>query len=392
MRFFYLILGFILVMGASISCEQLSYDYNEIENNYEIIRDFLSATEANGVFVDDVLFKENGKLEILFSDNNHFIIKGNDLQLITIGINGRWYINEDPSNYSTEKQSFNDIVKQHNGYTDILYAISEEYETWTFHFIGRPSIIVPKTVYSRDFDSVILSINHRGYNVLAPENTLPAFRLARLKGFRYVETDVRFTADNIPVLLHDDSIDRTSDGKGKIRDLSFSQIRKFDFGKWKSSEYKGTQIPSLDEFLSLCKDIGLHPIIELKVGNDEQIGQIIQEVENYGLSEKTVYISFNPSLLKIVLDKQITATIAVLSSKAGDNSLDQIIGFEAQPPPILNSSEYDDDLVSKCCQLSIPLWVWTINSEERVLSLPKYISAVTSDSIHAGRIMSGLNK
>ena len=83
-------------------------------------------------------------------------------------------------------------------------------------------------------NSGVLSVNHRGYSAIAPENTLPAYRLSKEKGFRYVETDVSFTSDGVPVLLHDASIDRTSDGTGKIAEMTFEQVRQYDFGSWKS--------------------------------------------------------------------------------------------------------------------------------------------------------------
>ena len=93
--------------------------------------------------------------------------------------------------------------------------------------------------YYRDYKiSVdgVMSINHRGYSAEAPENTLAAFRMSKEMGFDAVECDVRFTKDGVPVLLHDEKVDRTSNGKGKIGDLTLEQVRKLDFGSWKSAE------------------------------------------------------------------------------------------------------------------------------------------------------------
>ena len=100
----------------------------------------------------------------------------------------------------------------------------------------------------------IKAVAHRGYSTEAPENTLPAFRLAKENGFDYVECDVVFTSDNVPVLLHDSSIDRTSNGEGKISSLTYEEVSQYDFGSWFSEEYAGVKIPTFDEFLKLCID------------------------------------------------------------------------------------------------------------------------------------------
>lgn len=109
----------------------------------------------------------------------------------------------------------------------------------------------------------IRAVNHRGYCTEAPENTLSAFRLSKKMGFRYVECDVSFTSDTVPVLLHDSTVDRTSNGSGNISAMTLEQVKALDFGSWKSAEYAGEKIPTFEEFMLLCKQIGLHPYIEI---------------------------------------------------------------------------------------------------------------------------------
>lgn len=92
---------------------------------------------------------------------------------------------------------------------------------------------------------------HRGALSLFPENTLPAFVEAVRLGAAMIEFDVRFTKDRRLVILHDFSVDRTSDGKGKIFDLTFDEVRALDFGAWKGERFAGTTIPTLDETLAV---------------------------------------------------------------------------------------------------------------------------------------------
>lgn len=388
MKHFCFLLALFLCVEGFLSCNKLS---SEINKDYNVIKHHLSEVANNNCFINDVSRNSEGKINVIFSDNHNIIIENLDFQLVTIGLDGRWILNGIPSSYSTEENTASDVIKTKEGKEGMLFALSEAYEDWTFHFIGQSPITIKKTIYSEDFDNVMLSINHRGHSALAPENTLPAFRLARLKGFRYVETDVRFTSDNVPVLLHDDSIDRTSNGTGKIGELTLSQALQYDFGSWKSDDFSGTQIPSLYDFLLLCKSIGLHPVLELKIGTKEQISLIVDMVEKLGLADDTIYISFSSTLLGRLLEKRPSSVYAFLTSKIDEKTFSTILSFKSVNIPILNTNQYDDESIEKCQELNIPLWVWVINSEDKILSLPSFISAVTSDKIHAGRLKKGIN-
>ena len=104
-----------------------------------------------------------------------------------------------------------------------------------------------KEVSSINYDLNVKAINHRGYSYESPENTIPAYIMSKDKGFTYVEGDVAFTKDNVAVLLHDNTIDRTSNGSGKITDFYYQELLQYDFGSWFSSEYEGVKIPTFKE-------------------------------------------------------------------------------------------------------------------------------------------------
>lgn len=387
MRPVFFLLGLFTVVNLCLSCTSISLGQESV-SDYQAISALLHEALERDVFVDNVLQRDDENTEVSFSNNHRLELRSKDLQVITIGLDGRWYINGNQSSYLTERDSANEIVGHINGSIGSLCALTEWYEHWTFHFIGQPSITIQKTIYSKDYDDVVLSINHRGYSTLAPENTLAAFRLSRLKGFRYAETDVQFTKDNIPVLLHDDTIDRTSNGQGRINELSFAQVRQYDFGNWKSIDYQGTLIPSLDEFLIFCKESGLHPVLELKVGTKEQVSLVVDRVNELGLADDTIYISFSPILVTRVIEKKPSANVALLSSKVDDNTIKIVNSMKSEKAIAINANDYREETIAKCRESNIPLWVWVINKEETVLSLSSYITAVTSDSLHAGRLIS----
>ena len=99
----------------------------------------------------------------------------------------------------------------------------------------------------------IAVIGHRGGRALAPENTLAAFRNAILLGADYVEVDVRATRDGKLVIMHDSTVNRTTDGQGAVRDLDFAAIRALDAGSKFSAQYAGEKVPTFDEVLDLCR-------------------------------------------------------------------------------------------------------------------------------------------
>ena len=145
-------------------------------------------------------------------------------------------------------------------------------------------------------------ISHRGANRRAPQNTIPAFRKSLEIGVDGFETDVHLTQDGVPVICHNYDIEATSNGKGPIRDKSFEELRKFDFGSYFSTVYVETKIPALDEFLALCKENPVKVMnIELKPPKDKSLEIVkitIDKVKEYGLFNSLIISSFSPAIIK----------------------------------------------------------------------------------------------
>ena len=100
----------------------------------------------------------------------------------------------------------------------------------------------------------MLVIGHRGAPSLAPENTIPSFTKAIELGVDYIEFDVRTSKDEVLVVIHDDKVDRITDSKGLVSELTWKQLTSLDAGSWFSKEFEGVRIPSLDEVLRLAKE------------------------------------------------------------------------------------------------------------------------------------------
>jgi glycerophosphoryl diester phosphodiesterase len=107
-------------------------------------------------------------------------------------------------------------------------------------------------------------IGHRGARAHAPENTLSGIRTAARLGARWIEVDVKLTRDAVPVLMHDDMLDRTTDGRGPVKELDLADLRRLDAGSWFGPQFGGERVPVLDEVLALCGELGLGINIEIK--------------------------------------------------------------------------------------------------------------------------------
>lgn len=107
-------------------------------------------------------------------------------------------------------------------------------------------------------------IGHRGAAAYAPENTLAGFHAAKALGCTWVEFDVRLTADNALIICHDDALARTTGARGRISKLPLAKMRQLDAGSWFGSGFVGERLPTLDEVLALCRDIGLGANVEIK--------------------------------------------------------------------------------------------------------------------------------
>ncbi len=153
-------------------------------------------------------------------------------------------------------------------------------------------------------------ISHRGANKHAPQNTLPAFEKSIQIVVDGFETDIHVTKDGIPVVCHNYTIDETSDGKGLIADMTLDELRKYDFGSYFSSDFKGTKIPTLEEFLTLCERADIEILnIELKSPKQGETGIVqktIDAVKAHGLFDKLIISSFDAKLL--VEAKQIDSS------------------------------------------------------------------------------------
>jgi glycerophosphoryl diester phosphodiesterase len=144
-------------------------------------------------------------------------------------------------------------------------------------------------------------IAHRGANKEAPENTMSAFIAAFESGATHLECDIRFTSDNVPIIIHDATLDRTTNGSGHVDQCTYKYIKSLDAGSWFSDEFKGVAVPRLDDLLVWQKKNGVTLHIEIKPMNDQILSTgidiILEQINKLADTGKIYLLSFQYEIL-----------------------------------------------------------------------------------------------
>ena len=222
----------------------------------------------------------------------------------------------------------------------------------------------------------VLVVAHRGFSGAAPENTLAAFREAIKVGSDMIELDIQLSKDGKIVVIHDETLERTTDGQGKVADLTFREIRKLDAGSWFGPQFSGEKIPTLQEVLELAKgkvlvnieikspSHGQYPITELA-------GQGLEAVKKAGLLNRVIFSSFNPASLEWVQNKEPRAWVAFLYHRDWD-SLAEVTKGENWQVLNLRNSFLTREKIEKIHREGIKINVYTVNSEEELEQFVKW--------------------
>jgi glycerophosphoryl diester phosphodiesterase len=156
----------------------------------------------------------------------------------------------------------------------------------------------------------MMRVGHRGARGHAPENTMTSFQKGADMGVDAVETDVQLSKDGEVVLIHDHTVDRTTDGRGFVKDMTLAELKGLDAGSWYDPKYAGERIPTLTELLAWAKDrVGV--ALEIKNGPIYYPGiaeKTVRLVRQHGMERQVILISFDHLVLREA--KQIAPEIA----------------------------------------------------------------------------------
>ncbi|MFL0498863.1 glycerophosphodiester phosphodiesterase [Priestia megaterium] len=214
------------------------------------------------------------------------------------------------------------------------------------------------------------NVAHRGASAYAPENTIAAFDKAVEMKSDYIEIDVQRSKDGKLVVIHDTTVDRTTDGSGKVGNLTFKELRNLDAGSWKGEQFTGAQIPTFDEILDRYHGkIGI--LIELKApelypGIEENIAKTLKERNlDKPQNEKIIVQSFNHNSMKKMNELLPKVPIGVLTSSSADTTEQALQEFSTYAD-YFNPSYgiVTPDLVNQVHSLGMKIGSWTVRSQE----------------------------
>jgi glycerophosphoryl diester phosphodiesterase len=223
---------------------------------------------------------------------------------------------------------------------------------------------------------------HRGSSGTHPENTLAAFREAARLPIYGVEFDVHLTKDGELVVIHDESIDRTSDGKGLVKEMTLKELKAFDFGTWFSDEFGGEHIPTLHEVLEIFSKTSQHLNIELKSDifpYEGMAGKVVAMIQKMKLESRVVISSFDHAAVRAV--KKIAPHIetAALFMEVLVDPLDYLRNIPADALHISLPSAIRPSIRNVTSD-GVAVRVFTVNEEKYAETLKKVgVTAIFTD-------------
>jgi glycerophosphoryl diester phosphodiesterase len=238
-------------------------------------------------------------------------------------------------------------------------------------------------------------IAHRGSSAHAPENTIAAFELALEQGADAIELDAKLTADGEVVVIHDQTVNRTTGGVGKVREMRLDQLRTLDAGEYYDSTFIGEKIPTLGEVFeavghSLYINVELTNYATLTDSLPEKVAELVKQ---HGMSEQVLFSSFNPLALSKIRSLVPEAPLGLLAMPgiAGAwafSPLSNLIHHHALHP---EKSSVTPSRVASLHNKGKKIFVYTVNDSQTMRDLYswKVDGIITDDPVLARDVLTG---
>jgi len=226
----------------------------------------------------------------------------------------------------------------------------------------------------------LLIIGHRGAAGHAPENTLAAFKKAVALGAAFIETDLQLSRDARFVAIHDDTVDRTTGGQGKVHDQTIAVLRRLDAGSWFGSEYAGERIPTLEEILEFSKKNDVVFYLELKPsGSWGGEHALIGALRESGEVARVVVISFDPAILGSLRKIEPTLMTGVLYDGQLDDPLTSAVDVGARQI-VVRGDLVTPSMIEQAHARDLQVVCWTVNHPAHIrLLMAAGVDGIMSD-------------
>lgn len=224
-------------------------------------------------------------------------------------------------------------------------------------------------------------VAHRGDSSRAPENTMPSVILGAEGGADYVEIDIDYTADGEIVAIHDDDVDRTTDGTGDIRDLSYDYVSGLDAGSWFHPNYAGTPMPRLQDVLAYLSQTDAQLLLEYKADwSPDMVAASADIIEAYGMEDQMIAQSFNMTTMEN-LQAELPDVDRMVLGNIEEDSIEtaQQLGAVGYNPNYNDVLE-DPEWVEEANDAGLAVFVWTSNEAAEWAELTEYgVEGIVTD-------------
>lgn len=218
-------------------------------------------------------------------------------------------------------------------------------------------------------------IAHRGYSAIAPENTLAAFSAAIEKGANSIEFDVQLSSDREFVIIHDTTLERTTNGSGNVTEKTLEQLKQLDAGSWFDPKFARVRIPTLREGLEAIKDLNKFAYLEVKGSEnwtDRDADKFVQILIETGWEERCIVLCFKDKLLEQV--RQRSSKIILGYLVASEAAYAEKLPKAAADGNAMMMSQYNillknPFLVEASRNQGIDVGVWTVDSQQDLQKL-----------------------
>ncbi|MGF1747967.1 glycerophosphodiester phosphodiesterase family protein [Vibrio cionasavignyae] len=227
----------------------------------------------------------------------------------------------------------------------------------------------------------LIVAGHRGVAGTHPENTLVSIKEAKRLGFNWIEVDVQPSQDNVLVICHDHTVDRCSNGHGRVDELSLTQLQQLDFGAWKGVEYQSEAILTLEALLQYCDENQLCVNLEVKIDTHDAkhvVSLLERAIADSPISREQLLISsFSASIMRELYAANLGIKLGVLGNRLNKKLLQLIDDIEAFSCH-LNYRWLNQRHIRTLRDKQISIWCYTVNNPKS-FKLRNCVDGIFSD-------------
>ncbi|MFI8006981.1 glycerophosphodiester phosphodiesterase [Streptomyces sp. NPDC086010] len=226
---------------------------------------------------------------------------------------------------------------------------------------------LPPQSYIRPAGAPLTVIGHRGASSAAPENTLVSQEIARRGGADFIENDVQPSKDGVPYILHDATVDRTTDGTGPVRSLTSAQLDALDAGSWFAPHYKGARVPTLAAQLDDLRTRGGDLLLEIKGAHTKaEVSTIVDTIRSHGMTGRVFVQSFEVDALRYTHELAPDLPLGLLRSTldADPVALAEELHLAAYNPED-GALGKKPSVIADLHKAGVAVMVWTVDNADR---------------------------